>query len=179
MRLYRNESYSRLSILNSNTYGLARFQYIPQVTGGKATIVDMKSTGKADTPTRPYRFKVNAAGTVFATNTTISSISDLRFKENIKDIDYGLETILALKPRTFDWKNGQGKNIKNDRGFIAQEFEQIFPDLVDVWEDNAQIGEEPYKSIRQDLIPVLVKAIQELSAKNDALQSQINELKNK
>ena len=55
---------SILAILNSNTYGLARFQYIPQVTGGKATIVDMKSTGKADTPTRPYRFKVNGINSI-------------------------------------------------------------------------------------------------------------------
>jgi hypothetical protein len=77
-----------------------------------------------------------------------------------------------LKPRTFDWKEGKGKNIKDDRGFIAQEFEQVFPDLVDNWKDPAPEGEEPYKSVRQDLIPVLVKAIQELSAKVAALEAK-------
>ena len=55
---------SILAILNSNTYGLARFQYIPQVTGGKATIVDIKSTGEADTGTQPYRFKVNGINSI-------------------------------------------------------------------------------------------------------------------
>jgi len=118
-----------------------------------------------------YRFYVGLGGTVFATNTTISAISDARFKENVQDIDVGLGAILALKPRKFDWKAGKGKDIKGDRGFIAQEFEQVFPQLVDEWKDNAPEGEAPYKSVRQDLIPVLVKAIQELAAEVNALKN--------
>jgi len=124
------------------------------------------STGAA-----AYRFYVGYGGTVFATNTTISAISDTRFKENVQDIDVGLGAILALKPRKFDWKSGKGKDIKGDRGFIAQEFEQVFPQLVDEWADPAPEGEAPYKSVRQDLIPVLVKAIQELAAEVNALKN--------
>jgi hypothetical protein len=117
------------------------------------------------------RFYVGMSGTVFATNTTISAISDARLKENVQDIDVGLGAILALKPRKFDWKEGKGKNIKGDRGFIAQEFEQVFPQLVDEWADPSPEGEAPYKSVRQDLIPVLVKAIQELAAEVNALKN--------
>ena len=123
------------------------------------------STGAA-----AYRFYVGMAGTVFATNTTISAISDARLKENVQDLDVGLDAILALKPRKFDWKEGKGKNIKGDRGFIAQEFETVFPNLIDEWKDEAPEGEAPYKSVRQDLIPVLVKAIQELAAEVNALK---------
>jgi hypothetical protein len=119
-----------------------------------------------------YRFYVDYAGTVFATTTTISAISDQRFKENVQDIDVGLNAVMALKPRKFDWKAGKGKDIKGDRGFIAQEFEQVFPDLIDEWKDPAPEGEEPYKSVRQDLIPVLVKAIQELTARVAQLESK-------
>ena len=115
-----------------------------------------------------YRFFVGAGGTVYATSTTISSLSDQRHKENIRDLDVGLDKIMALKPRLYDWKEGKGANIKNARGFIAQEFEQVFPDLIDEWKDPAPEGEEPYKSVRADLIPVLVKAIQELKAEFDA-----------
>jgi hypothetical protein len=121
-----------------------------------ASTLDVYSTGAS-----AFRFYVDMAGTVFATNTTISAISDQRLKENIQDIDAGLDKIMALKPRKFDWKAGKGKDIKGDRGWIAQEFEQVFPDLIDEWKDPAPEGEEPYKSVRQDLIPVLVKAIQE------------------
>jgi hypothetical protein len=118
-----------------------------------------------------YRFYVSMDGTVNATNATISAISDARFKENVQDIDVGLGAILALKPRKFDWKAGKGKDIKGDRGFIAQEFETVFPNLVDEWKDPAPEGEAPYKSVRQDLIPVLVKAIQELAAEVNALKN--------
>ena len=125
------------------------------------------STGAA-----AYRFYVGMAGTVFATNTTISAISDARLKENVQDLDVGLDAILALKPRKFDWKEGKGKNIKGDRGFIAQEFETVFPNLIDEWADPAPEGEAPYKSVRQDLIPVLVKAIQELTARVQTLEAK-------
>lgn len=128
----------------------------------------MYSTGAAN-----YRFYVGWGGTVYATNTTISAISDQRYKENIRDLDVGLDAILALKPRKFDWKAGQGKDIKDDRGFIAQEFEQVFPDLVDEWKDPAPEGEEPYKSVRQDLIPVLVKAMQEQQAMIEELKAKV------
>ena len=59
-----------------------------------------------------YRFYVGMGGTVYATSTTISAISDQRLKENIVDLDVGLDAILSLKPRKFDWKAGKGKDIK-------------------------------------------------------------------
>jgi hypothetical protein len=123
-----------------------------------------------------YRFYVTNAGVINATSATISAISDQRYKENIRDLDVGLDAVMQLRPRKFDWKEGKGQDTKDCRGFIAQEFEQVFPDLIDEWKDPAPEGEEPYKSVRQDLIPVLVKAIQELSAKNDALEARLSAL---
>jgi hypothetical protein len=125
------------------------------------------------TATGSYRFYVTTTGVISAVNTTISAISDVRLKENIQDLDVGLDKIMALKPRKFDWKEGKGKNIKGDRGWIAQEFEQVFPDMIDTWRDPAPEGEEPYKSVRADLIPVMVKAIQELKAEVDSLKAQL------
>jgi hypothetical protein len=151
--------------------------------GNRITGTYISSAGTSDfylaysTTSSAYRFYVTQAGTVTATNTTISAISDQRFKENIVDLDVGLNAVMALKPRKFDWKVGKGKDIKGDRGFIAQEFEQIFPDLIDKWKDPAPEGEEPYKAVRQDLIPVLVKAIQELKAELDATKAEVQALK--
>jgi hypothetical protein len=116
------------------------------------------------TQSNSYKFYVSTGGLISAVTTTIGGISDIRYKENIVDIEHGLESIMALRPRKFDWKPGKGKDIKNDRGFIAQEFETVFPDLIDEWRDPAPEGEEPYKSVRAELIPVLVKAIQEQQA---------------
>jgi len=153
--------------------------------GVRVTSGIVNSAGSSDfwnsysTTAGVYRFYVTSGGTVTATNTTISAISDQRFKENIVDLDVGLDAVMALKPRKFDWKEGKGKDIKGDRGFIAQEFEQVFPDLIDEWKDPAPKGEEPYKAVRQDLIPVLVKAIQELNAKVEAQAAEIALLKSK
>jgi hypothetical protein len=126
-----------------------------------------------------FRFYVTMDGTVNATNTTISAISDQRLKENIRDLDAGLAEVLSLKPRKFDWKEGKGQDKKDVRGFIAQEFEQVFPDLIDEWKDPAPEGEEPYKSVRQDLIPVLVKAIQEQQAMIKSLEAKVAALESK
>lgn len=120
-----------------------------------------------------YRFYVGMGGTIYATSTTITAISDQRLKENIQDIDVGLNAVMALKPRKFDWKEGKGKDKKGDRGWIAQEFEQVFPDMIDTWRDPAPEGEEPYKAVNADLIPVLVKAIQEQQALITSLTARV------
>jgi hypothetical protein len=166
-RLLVGKAASNFATVGSEIKANGSFTSTQSDSTNGSTAWDTYSTGAS-----AYRFYVGMAGTVFATNTTISAISDARFKENIQDLDVGLGAILALKPRKFDWKAGKGKDIKGDRGFIAQEFEQVFPNLVDEWRDNAPEGEAPYKSVRQDLIPVLVKAIQELTARVQTLEAR-------
>ena len=118
------------------------------------------------------QFYVRGDGVIYAQNTTVQSISDIRTKENIINSTEGLNTILGLRPVRFDFKEGFGNNKKNQLGFIAQEVESIFPDAVDIWGESDEEN-NPYKSFGAGaLIPVLVKAIQEL-------QAQITELKNK
>jgi hypothetical protein len=109
-------------------------------------------------------------GTVNATSIVISAISDQRLKENVRNLDTGLDAIIALKPRRFDWKKGKGQDKKNVAGFIAQEFEEVFPECVGVTKAGGD-GIE-YKNINHEtLIPTLVKAIQELKAEFDAYKA--------
>jgi hypothetical protein len=137
------------------------------ITSSIADSYDLYNTTAA-----AYRFYVDNAGTVFATSTTISAISDIRLKENVRDLDAGLDTILALKPRRFDWKAGKGKDVRDDMGFIAQEVEEVLPALIGGWK--AGEGEpDDLKSVKAgDLIPVLVKAIQELTARVAQLEGK-------
>jgi hypothetical protein len=149
------------------------------LAGGNVSVVNSGANDGFDyynSSVGAYRFYVQASGQIAATFTSISAISDIRFKENVRDLDVGLNAIMSLKPRLYDWKEGKGANIKNARGFIAQEFEEVFPDLIDEWKDPAPEGEEPYKSVRQDLIPVLVKAIQEQQALIESLTARITTL---
>jgi len=132
----------------------------------------MYSTGVA-----AYRFYVGWDGIIRATSATVVAISDQRLKENVRDLDDGLDKVMALQPRKFDWKEGKGQDIKNARGFIAQEFETVFPDMIEEWLDPAPEGEEPYKAINANLIPTLVKAIQEQQAIIEQLKADVAELK--
>jgi hypothetical protein len=119
-----------------------------------------------------YRFFVAMNGQIYATSTSITAISDIRLKENVRELDAGLDTILALKPRRFDWKQGKGKDVRDDMGFIAQEVEEVLPELIGGWK--AGEGEpDDLKSVKAgDLIPVLVKAIQELTARVAQLEER-------
>jgi hypothetical protein len=134
---------------------------------------DIYSTGAG-----AYRFYVTSSGVVNAVSTTITAISDQRLKENIRDIDTGLDSVLSLKPRRFDWKNGKGQDKKNAAGFIAQEFETVFPDSV----GTSKAGEDgvEYKNIcHEELIPTLVKAIQEMKSIIDDQAARIATLEAK
>jgi len=122
-----------------------------------------------------YRFYVGMGGTIFATSIVITAISDQRLKENIRDIDTGLGAIMALKPRRFDWKEGKGQDKKNAAGFIAQEFEEVFPECVSTSKAGGD-GIE-YKNINHEtLIPTLVKAMQEQQALITSLTARITAL---
>jgi hypothetical protein len=122
------------------------------------------------------RFYVGMGGTVFATSIVITAISDQRLKENVRDLDTGLNSIMALQPRRFDWKEGKGQDKKDVAGFIAQEFENVFPECVSTSKAGAD-GIE-YKNINHEtLIPTLVKAMQEQQALITQLQADVATLK--
>lgn len=94
---------------------------------------------------------------VHATNGTIQT-SDVRFKQNIDPINYGLDDLMKLRSVTYQWKEDAEGETK--LGFIAQELEQIVPEVVTVANDSMQTRGVNYA----ELIPVLVKAIQEQQA---------------
>ena len=111
---------------------------------------------------------------------TITSLSDARDKKNIKDLTLGLEFITRLKPRQFNWDRREwyeeglsdGSKIQEEptAGFIAQEFDEIQRSENAEWlnlvlKDNPDRWEATYGN----LLPVMVKAIQELSIKNEEL----------
>jgi len=98
-----------------------------------------------------------------------NDISDVLFKKNINFHGYGLVTINSLKPREFNWKEStrpQGKQI----GFVAQEVEEIIPEVIHGYDGNKSIN-----SI--GLISVLTKAVQELSQEVTDLKAEVELLK--
>jgi len=76
-------------------------------------------------------FRMGSGGTfhaeadVIAYSSTVGS--DKRLKENINPLKYGLEELLKIRPVEFDWKINDNKH---DVGVIAQELEDVIPELI-------------------------------------------------
>jgi hypothetical protein len=108
------------------------------------------STGGAD------KMYVYGNGNIVNINNSYGTLSDISLKENIVDATPKLDDILNLKVRNFNLIGEETKQI----GFIAQEFESIFPKMIDI------DGKSGMKTIKTSvLVPMLVKAIQELNDK--------------
>ena len=120
------------------------------------------------------RFYVGLGGTIYATSTSISAISDATLKENVRNLETGLTEVMALRPRRFDWKNGDAQNVA---GFVAQEVEQVLPELVTDYRyktDN-EGNDIIKKSLKMgDILPTLVNAIQEQQAIIESLKARLD-----
>jgi hypothetical protein len=107
--------------------------------------------------------QINANG---ANTAAFGTYSDARLKENIVDLPPQLNNILALRPCEFDYIESEGGG--HQIGFIAQEMQTVYPDAVGERADGMLTVTAWSKTEAR-----LVKAIQELSAKNDALEARI------
>jgi len=106
--------------------------------------------------------------------------SDCRIKENVTGITNALSAISQLNPITFDYTTGytatknwdENKRVEN-YGFLAQEFETVYPKYVGCTQGNIESGNtvSDFRTMNSGhLVPVLVKAIQELEARVQALE---------
>lgn len=114
--------------------------------------------------------------------TSITSLSDERDKKEIQDLPVGLEFLEKLKPVKFVWndRDEDGKHDIEDFGFIAQDLKAAQEEseagyLNLVYDENPEKLEASYGK----LLPVLVKAIQEMSSEIKLLKEEILTLKTK
>lgn len=94
------------------------------------------------------------------------AISDIRHKKNILPISYGLHEILQISSISYDY-NTDIANLSHRLGFGAQQIESLIPALVN--NENPNMKMLDYQS----LIPVLVKAIQELKQELENLKAEV------
>ena len=135
------------------------------------------------------RMTIDASGNIGAPNgTNIFNASDVRLKQNVTTITNGLDKILDLNPVMFNWIDGfvESEDGKDMLGFIAQEVQNVIPQAVENFGNNSvTVGEvvidDTLRVNEKFIIPVLVKAIQEMNTKLDEqnqtiqnLQEQIN-----
>jgi hypothetical protein len=103
----------------------------------------------------------------------VVTTSDGRYKDQVEDLPHGLESVMALRPVTFSWIKRPGERLHY--GLIAQEVREVLPELV-----SGDDGKDGRLGLNYgELVPVLVKAVQEQQAEIGAQADQIADLQSR
>lgn len=142
--------------IDVNGYG--RFSDDVRVTGGDVVVRNSSNDIVA-------YVSDSGAGYFSGDVTTNGSASDERLKENIVSYEKGLEAVEQINTYTFNYKDRPEDTLP---GVIAQEIEKILPEVV----YDIEMEDDTYKAVRyQQIVPVLVNAIKELSEKVNVLEN--------
>jgi hypothetical protein len=116
-----------------------------------------------------YNLQCNGTG-VWGAGAYVNG-SDARLKDDIATLNDGLNVVSQLRPVTFKYKPDYSKDQNVQTGFIAQELQAVL-DGKDYVDGIVQAGPNHLNVAYQSLIPILVKAIQELTARVAELEAK-------
>ena len=167
----QNTSHSFQALGTTNSFWAGTFQH--DGTVGSPRLLGWRLPNSSDSNAY-FVYAINSGGNCFNvfgngsvnnSTGTYGTISDLRLKENISDARNYLADLLKLRVVKYSLKSEQSA-VATKLGFVAQEVEQVFPTLVETNGDDV-------KSIKTSiLIPMLLKAIQELTARVQTLEAK-------
>jgi len=164
---------------NYNT-SLGTFAAYTSTTGSYNTTIGYSSTTSSTTAN--YQFTLGNANitNLRCNDTSISSLSDERDKTNIQDITWGLDFINDVRPVSFQWNRRDGTMGDTKQvGFIAQELYDVELEHSSTQHTKMVLWDNPdrLEAAPMRMFPILVKAVQELSAQVETLKAEIATLK--
>jgi hypothetical protein len=184
-----------------NNTGIGYNAGTTMTTGNNNTFIGSNATASSTTVSNEITLGDSSVTSLRCAVTSITSLSDQRDKTEITNLSYGLDFINLLQPREFVWDNRSetikqhatdengdlvlnedqepimedvqifsANKGKKDFGFIAQEVQVYDNDTLRlVYDENPDKLEMSYGK----LVPILVKAVQELSAEIESLKAQL------
>ncbi len=189
---YRNSTYGNGSLLHNTTgYENSAFGYYAGstiTTGVNLTCIGYNAEPTSASATNQITLGNSSVTSLRCAVTTITALSDARDKKNIKDLKLGIDFLMKLKPRQYNWdkrewyenniSDGSKMNKEPTAGFIAQELNEAQITANAEWlnlvlKDNP----EKWEATPGNLLPIIVKAVQELKAENDELEIKNEKLK--
>ena len=124
-----------------------------------ALTLDMSEAGNAQFLSNISGSEIEASGDVIAFGS-----SDKRLKDNIQPISEPLYKLSKVGGYTFDWNDKQDTYEGNDVGVIAQEIEEVLPQLV-------KTRDTGYKAVKYEkIVPLLIESIKELNKKVEDIE---------
>ncbi len=167
---------AKLYVVGSGASNVVARFYNPDLTAGNPSVYFDKPTNTTTTSQIFVAFTINSQATGSgqinangASAAAFGSFSDSRLKENIVDLPSQLDSIMALRPVEFDYIESEGGG--HQIGFIAQEVQTVYPDLIGERADGMLTLTDLNKNDAR-----LIKAIQEMKAIIDTQASTITTL---
>ena len=145
--------------------------FVYSKSGAYATLSHVSGTSSG-TAYLQFLYNNTQIGTITQNGTTgvlYNIVSDYRLKESVKPLNGGLARVNALKPSSYNWKSDGSAG----EGFLAHELAEVVPFAVS-GEKDAMNADGTIKSQGIDMsrvVPILVAAIQELTAEVNALKN--------
>ena len=169
------EAGSYITTGSNNTY-LGSYTGTSATTGSNNTCIGWNSSPATATTSNSITLGNISNNVLRCAVTSITSLSDARDKKEVAELSAGLDFVNTLKPVEFVWddRDENGKHNIKDFGFIAQDLKkaqedaQLAETLKLVYEENPEKLEASYGK----LVPILVKAIQDLAAKVEVLEKK-------
>ena len=176
---------SNIDGVNNTTVGYYAGSTI--ITGSNLTLIGYNAQPTSSSATDQITLGNDQITSLRCHVTTITALSDARDKKNISDLSLGLDFITKIKPRQFNWDKREwyddnisdGSKMKESptAGFIAQELDEVQTTQNAEWlnlvlKDNP----EKWEATPGNLLPIMVKAIQELKEENDQLKAQLEDV---
>jgi hypothetical protein len=156
---------------------------ITVTSGSNLTIIGFNAQPTSGVATNQITLGNNQVTSLRCNVQSITSLSDARDKKNIQNLDLGIDFLMKLKPRQFNWdKREWYDNNKSDgskiqksptAGFIAQELDAVQMSANADWL-NLVLKDNPNRieATTGNLLPIIVKAIQDLKKENDGLKAK-------
>lgn len=170
-----SSAFSTSAVTGNNNTVLGYSVASTLTSGANNLILGYNATSSTATVSNEITLGNSSIATLRCQVTTITALSDARDKKDVQDIPLGVSFIQRLHPVSFVWNTRDGGKVDvPEFGFIAQELQQAqadhgvtLPGLV------YDINPERLEAAPGTLIPVLVKAVQELQAQIDDLKRQL------
>lgn len=153
-------------------------------TGSNLTVIGANALASSATATNEITLGDGSVTSLRCYASALTSLSDARDKKNIQDLQLGIDFLMKLKPRQFNWDRREwyvndtsdGSKIQNSptAGFIAQELDKVQMSEKAEWL-NLVLKTNPNKleATAGNLLPIIVKAIQDLKTENDVLKERL------